>query len=171
MMIGNQSSFAIECHHEPLPNLTRRVFGRMCLWVGGVALGDIDEPACMLNVTEGVLANKLARLGDLDDPSLHGLSDRETFEFLDRVLYRDYGQSTEQLAEDSKRYFRFDFLTNGGEAFDRTQSFIRTEGDRVVLMFKNDANEFHSLRVPLETFLPVIRDFLQWLSDEGRGLA
>lgn len=62
MLIGDPDTFAIECYHEPIPNEGRSVIGRMCVWASGKRLGDIDEPACMLNVTEVELSRVLAGL-------------------------------------------------------------------------------------------------------------
>src|SRR3954464_10541528 len=103
MLIGDTATFAFECYHEPLPNETRRVFGRMCIWAGGHPLGDINEPACMLNVTEGRLERFLQRIESLDGSILRDLSDRDAFEFLNRALYGDDDRSDEQVSIDARR--------------------------------------------------------------------
>src|SRR5215510_1588035 len=124
MLLGDKEGFALECYHEPLRNEHRRVFGRMCVWASGWQLGDISEPACMLNVAEGHLSRVVARIDSLDDPVLRQLNDRDAFDFLDRTLYVDDDRSGEQVARDAERFFKFDFLTNGGGSFDETKSFI-----------------------------------------------
>src|SRR5262245_23915345 len=101
MLIGDVKGFGIECYHDPFPNETRRVFGRMCLWVAGHRLGHIDESACMLNVTEGHLQDVLESLESLSDPALASLGDREAFDLLDRALYLDDERTDEKIAEDS----------------------------------------------------------------------
>jgi hypothetical protein len=83
MLLGNKTTFAIECVHEPLKNESRRVFGRMAIWVNGTCLGDFEEPARMLNVTEGRLEDLIKRLPSLRDEKLNGLSDLEVFAYLD----------------------------------------------------------------------------------------
>jgi hypothetical protein len=167
MLIGDRNVFAIECYHEPLPNPAQRVFGRMCIWSSGHRMGDLEEPACMLNVTEGHLQAVLARLDSLHDPSLHGLNPDEAFRRLDDALYHGTGRSTEQVVEDAKRFFRFDFLTNGGESFDRTKSFLVNVGDSVRLIFRDEADSLHSGDIPRGVFTDVIEEFLAWISDEG----
>ena len=169
MLIGDKETFAIECYHDPLPSETRRVFGRMCLWVGGNRLGDIDEPACMLNVTEVYLQGLLHRVESLDDPALRSLDDREAFEFLDRALYLDDARSNEQIAKDAERFSKFGLLTNGGESFDRTKSFIIGEADRLRVLFENDERGFSSARVGRAAFVLTVRGFLAWLVDEGKN--
>lgn len=167
MLIGDRSIFAIECHHEPLPSPAQRVFGRMCIWSCGQRMGDLEEPACMLNVTEGHLQSVLARLDSLHDPALDGLNPDEAFRRLDNALYLDTGQSTEQVAEDARRFFRFDFLTNGGESFDHAKSFLVNLGESVRLIFRDEADRLHSGDIPRGVFTEVIKEFLDWIADEG----
>ncbi len=165
MLIGDKETFAVECYHDPLPNETRRVFGRMCVWVGGYRLGDIDEPTCMLNVTEGHLQELLQRLDVLDDPALRNLSDHEAFEFLDRAIYLDDERSTQQIANDSERFFKFDMLTNGGESFDHTKSFIIGHADGLRILFEDEQRRFLSGHVERATFILTVRGFLAWVAD------
>jgi len=141
----------------------------MCLWIEGRRLGDIDEPACMLNVTEGHLQGLLARLGSLEDPALRGLTDREAFEFLDRALYLDDDRSSEQVSADAERFFKFDLLTNGGESFDHTKSYVIADAERLRIMFEDDRQGFSSGRVGRAEFVLVVRGFLSWVADEGKN--
>jgi hypothetical protein len=171
MLIGDPKTFAIECYHDPLPNETRRVFGRMCLWVAGAALGDITEPACMLNVTEGFLQDTLNGLETLDDPALRTLSDREAYALLDRALYLDDERSNEQVSADSDRFGKFNFLTNCGESFDRTNSFIigNRDAENLRILFEDEQGHFWSGSVAQPTFILTVRRFLAWVADEGKN--
>lgn len=169
MLIGDPHSFGIECHHEPIPNETGRVFGRMCVFAEGWVLGDINEPACMLNVTEGHLSGVVRRLSSLDDKSLAGLSDREAFDRLNRAVYLDDGRSGHEVQQDAECYFRFDFLTNGGESFDGTKSFIVLSGGYVRVLFTDNTGEFRSAHVPIKTFSQVVSGFFAWIESEGRN--
>ena len=169
MLIGDKETFAVECYHEPLPNEARRVFGRMCIWVEGECLGDIDEPACMLNVTELQLENLLLRLESLDDPALRDLGDREAFDFLNHALYVDDTRTDEQVSRDAKRFFKFDLLTNGGESFDRSKSFIIGAAEQLRVMFEDDRRGFSSGRVDRATFIHAVRGFLAWVAAESQN--
>ncbi len=169
MLIGDPATFAVECYLEPLPNETRRVFGRMCTWAGGHPLGDINEPVCMLNVTEGCLERFLQRIDSLDDPVVRELSDRDAFEFLDRALYGNGDRSDAQIAIDARRFSKFDFLTNGGESFDRTKSFVTEAEDGLRLLFEDDKKGFAFARVPRDAFVSVIRSFLAWVAKDGEN--
>jgi len=84
MLIGNKRTFAIECYHEPIKNTSRQVFGRMCIWAGGVIRGDIDEPACMLNVTKEHLLDMIGRVESLNDEELAHLSDKTLISWTDQ---------------------------------------------------------------------------------------
>ena len=170
MLIGDFKSFAIEVHHEPIPNASKRVFGRMCIHACGVTLGDINEPACMLNVTEGHLSDVLRRFAMLDDVTVDTLDDRAAFDFLNQALYLDDDRTTDEIQRDSERYFRFDFLTNGGESFDRTKSFVTKSGDMARILFTDETDTFRVARVPQVEFCERISEFLSWVEQEGKNV-
>jgi hypothetical protein len=173
MLIGNKQTFAIECHHEPIPNDSRWVFGRMCLWCDGNPLGNIEEAACMLNVTEGFLQSLIQRLDALDDPALRQIGDRAAFDFLDHALYGDHERSSEQIVADATRFRKFDLLTNGGESFDNSKSFIIGDGDCLRILFVEyepgpgqTYKSFASARINRSDFIAVVRTFLDWMENE-----
>lgn len=170
MLIGNTHIFGIECHHEPIPNETKRVFGRMCIFASNQVLGSIDEPACMLNVTEGHLSDVIRQLPSLKDETLENLTDLEAFNFLDHALYMDDDRSDLEVQQDAERYSKFDFLTNGGESFDGTKSFIVASGSNVRLLFTDAADIFYSALVPHDEFVKVVTAFFVWIDDEGRNV-
>jgi hypothetical protein len=170
MFIGDPQTFAIECYHDPISNETRRVFGRMCIHSGGNVLGDITEPACMLNVTESHLESVMGTLSLLDDPTLSNKNDLEMFELLDRSLYRGDNRTNAEVAMDAKRYRKFDFLTNGGGSFDDTKSFIIHSGDHVRILFTGRDDKLQSIRVHTDVFRKVMGDFLKWLKKEGENV-
>ncbi|MBN8747793.1 MAG: hypothetical protein J0I65_09825 [Variovorax sp.] len=73
----------------------------------------------MLNVTAARFDGVMGRLQDLADPELQDLTDAQLYELLDNAIYRDDHTTPAQVAADAERFFKFDFLTNGGESFDR----------------------------------------------------
>jgi hypothetical protein len=167
MQIGDPATFAIECVHEPIPNENGWVFGRMRLWVHGLEVGNFDEPACMLNVTAGHLQSALERLPTLEEPTFARLSGVEVFRLLDAALYADDQRSPGQVAADALRYRKFDFLTGGGESFDRTKAFIwLCEGD--VCILAEELRGIVSARVAASEFTLAVDAFLAWLDTEGR---
>jgi hypothetical protein len=171
MLIGNPNIFAIECYHEPISTNTWYVFGRMCIWTKGIKLGDIDEPDCMLNVTELALLNTFNKHESLENNALAQFSDKTLFDFLNHALYIDDEVKTyEEIRADAEKYFKFDFLTNGGESFDRTKSFAISDGNNIRLLFTDSTEKFHSSHFPKQIFLDVITSFFAWMKNERQNV-
>src|SRR4051794_29591043 len=129
MIFRQPTDFAIEAYHEPYgPEWGG--FGRMCIHIQGVQLGDVRENHCFLFHATDQFRKLHPSVEALWDESFAGLSDAEIFAAVDHALY---------LAEDSdwQRYGRFEFLTNTGEQFDDSKTFIvcRPEG-RVHILFR-----------------------------------
>lgn len=165
---GDLAQFAIVCAHDPFGSEPHHVFGRMCIRAGDKVLGDFDEPACMLNVTASHLQAILERIPQMDGAIFQGQSDALAWDIIDNALYLDDDRSTEEIVADSKRFFRYDFLTNGGESFDNSKSFIVRDGDSVRLLFKTgDDDALESMNVEVGTFCAVVRGFLDWIDQDG----
>lgn len=166
MIFGDKKEFAIEVFHERLGENDTHVFGRMCIWVGDEMLGDLEEPACMLDVTSGFFESILVRISDLSSREFSGLGDLEIYSYLDEKLYGDDERTAAQVSEDADRYFKYDFLTNGGESFDNSKSFIVAEGFFFrVLFFNYEKNKFTGHKVSKVEFTNVINQFMIWYSD------
>jgi hypothetical protein len=168
MIIGDQSSFAIECYHESIPNDSERVFGRMCIWVKGNALGNINEPSCMLNVTKYTLERVIEWFQYHGDEELYQLSDSEAFTFLNQTVYSAEYRTQTELSRIYYRYNHYDFLTHGGESFDGKMSFIIAADKNFRILFEDIAGKFHSGHIPIKEFLSVINLFFSWLQSEGK---
>lgn len=138
----------------------------MCIRTASGVLGDVTEPSCMLNVTEGILERVLGNLPQLNEREIVELSDSEAFNFLNRVLYTDLERSPEELWQSHKRYFKYDFLSQGGESFDKGKSFIVLAGEKVRVLFSDTAGSFHSAYVEVREFSDVIHSFFAWLKNE-----
>jgi hypothetical protein len=164
---GDQAHFAIVCVREPFGSEPRHVFGRMCIRAGDKVLGDFDEQACMLNVTASHLRTILEHLLQMDCALFQDLSDALAWDLIDNALYLDDDRSTEEVAADSKRFSRYDFLTNGGESFDNSKSFIVRDGGSVRLLFKRGDDTLESMKVEVGTFCAVVRAFLDWIDQGG----
>lgn len=167
MRFGRPSAFAIDCHHDPIGNDRGWVFGRMAIVASGQQLGDIDKPGCMLNVTAGHLAAVVERLASLDEAAFRPLSDAEVFHRLDRALYLDDDRSDDEVRADAERYTTFDFLTNGGESFDHTKSFLVAEDDELRLVFRDRNDGLHAARFSQAAFTAATKQFQTWLRAEA----
>jgi hypothetical protein len=168
MQFGDPLTFAIECVHEPIANENRWVFGRMRLWLHGLEVGDYDEAACMLNVTAGHLQGALERLPGLDEPAFSLMSDVQVFHLLDAALYADDQKATDHVAADALRYRKFDFLTAGGESFNREKSFIWLCEGEVCIVSEEPTRGIVRGRVAASDFTHTVAAFLAWLDAEGR---
>ena len=169
MLFGDPSTFAIECFHDPIPNDNGWVFGRMVIRADAVRLGDITEPGCMLNVTVGHLEDLLRNIDNLDEAEFYDLADAELFKRLDHLLYGDDERSNSQIIEDAAKYSKFDFLTNGGESFDHTKSFLVARGQQLRLVFKDCDGALFSAHFSCAEFESAVKAFVAWVAHEGEN--
>jgi hypothetical protein len=165
---GNPSVFAFVCRHEPIPNDRGHVFGRMCIKSNEKVLGDFDEPACMLNVSASHLEAVVNRLPELETDMFVGQNDLAVWGKIDKSLYLDDDRSDEELAADSEQFFKFDFLTNGGESFDDSKSFVIREGSRVRILFVQGNATVSCMSVHIDLFEETVRAFLEWINTGGK---
>src|SRR5689334_8739342 len=87
MLFGDPNDFAIESGVEPDLPRPSPVWGHMCVWCRGVALGDITNTHCGLYVAFRRFGTLLENLDDLWDESFEGLDDQATWNLLDGLLY------------------------------------------------------------------------------------
>lgn len=171
MLFGMKEDFAIECFHEPdYPNDHGWVFGRMCVWAGGVELGDISEPACMLNVTEGHFQDCLGQLDALIDGSVNDLADEVAFRFLDAALYVDDDRTNQQVDADALRYSRFNFLINWGESFDGIKAFLLKSGEHFRILYRLSCDTTGGVEVTRDGLVNAMLAFLDWMVVEKRAV-
>ena len=121
MLFGDPATFAVEIHCEPVEPRSRG-FGRMCIFVGGMRLGNLDEEHCSLFHAVDRIAEVASTLPGLWDERFSCCEPEAIFAYLDRALY-DAGQPP------LENLHRFDFLTNTGEQFDHEKSFVYTQPD------------------------------------------
>ena len=164
---GDKAQFAISCVHEPFGSEPRYVYGRMCIRSGDKSLGDFHEPACMLNVTASHLHGVLERLPNLSADVFSGLGEASIWETIDRAIYRNDDRPMEEIVADAGRFFQYDFLTNGGESFDKSKSFIFREDDKVSILFIEDDKVLDSIVVSIDSFYSAVKGFLDWIDSGG----
>lgn len=165
---GNPSIFAFVCIHETIPNDRGHVYGRMCIRSNEKVLGDFDEPACMLNVTAAHLEAVIRSLPELETDMFVAKDDLSVWQRIDKALYLDDDRSSEEIAADANLFFKFDFLTNGGESFDDSKSFVLREGSRVRILFVQGNAALSCISVHIYLFEETVREFLEWISTGGK---
>jgi len=155
MTFGQPSDFAIEAYHEP-SGPEYGGFGRMCIYIHGTQIGDIRENHCSLFH----IAHQFRELPDfietLWDKAFVGLSNAEVFGLIDRA----------------PSWEPFDFLTNTGEMFNDSKTFIvcRPDGQvQILYQFRDDT--FGSGSCSIQSFRTVATAFVSWFDEQVRATA
>jgi len=167
-VFGDSVQFALECIHEPIPNERGRVYGRMCIRSNNQVLGDFEEPTCMLNVTAAHLEEVLRRLPELKTDMFSGQDDITVWERINKALYLDDDRSIEEVLADANLFSKFDFLTNGGESFDISKSFIIRDADCVRILFIQEGAGFSVMNIHIDLFTDAVTAFLDWINAGGK---
>jgi len=122
----------------------------------------------MLNVTARHLEEIVKRLASLESKVFFGLNDASSWEIIDKAIYRDDDRPMEKIAADTERFFKFDFLTNGGESFNTSKSFIVSEGGWIRILFVEGDNSLDCIHVSVDAFRSTVQAFLDWVSLGGK---
>jgi hypothetical protein len=165
MIFGHPLDFAIEAYHEPSgPQWAG--FGRMAIDVYGVRLGDIHENHCSLFHAVDRFRQVHPNIESFWDESFSGLSDAEIFSRIDRARY------TGEPSDCDVDYSPFDFLTNTGEQFDGTKTFIVCCPEaRVHILYQLRDGTLGSASCPVESFRAVAESFVRWFEEQVRTIA
>lgn len=162
MNFGLPTEFGIEVYHEPYgPEWMG--FGRMCIHIQGVQIGDLYQNHCSLFHATDQIRKFCTCLESLWEESFAGLTDIQIFAALDDALY---------LGEESKweRYGRFDFLTNTGEQFDCSKTFLFCRPEkRVHILYRLRDDSRGSGSCSAECFRSVAKAYLTWFDDQVRN--
>jgi hypothetical protein len=166
MLFGRRDDFAIECYHDPIPNETGLVFGRICVWANNIPLGNIHESGCILGAVASCFSQCLSELPSLYDSAVDDLSNEAAFDFLDRAIYGDDARTIERIENDARRYSRFVFLTNWSEAFDGTNAFLLYGPSGLRIVFRLRTDERGSAAITESGLVDAIEKFLHWVAAE-----
>ena len=149
-------------------------WGRMCLWVENHAIGDFDEPHCGLDSALSGLDEACKELSTLWCDEFNGLSCRQIWNYLDGRLYGFHGNEEiiyDELYEDNlsnnfDACYKFNFLTNWGEMFDRNgKSFLLNPPGTTnlkILNFFSKTNEVKPFVCSETGFRKAVKDFSIW---------
>ena len=124
MLIGDANDFAIEVMVEPELEIPSAVWGRMCIHVGKLVLGDFNDPYCALYPAYGHFQWHAQLVGQLCHDTFCNMTPEEIHDRVRQAIYGDDDRTMDQIQRDSLVYGRFDFLTNWGEQFDGYSSVI-----------------------------------------------
>lgn len=169
MTFGNPEDFAIEAYHEPAGPQWGG-FGRFCIHVQGTRLGNIRDNHCSLfdatNCFRELIGLPMRPEGrhtieTLWDDSFTGLSDIEVFALVDHALF------TGNPSDDLPEYAPFNFLTNTGEMFNGTKTFIACSPDGSVhILYQLRDDTLGSGTCSVETFRMVADAYVRWFDEQ-----
>ena len=170
MIFGNPLNFAVEAVVEPgpkfPPSFGRNVAGRMRLLVGGVSVGDINEPSCAPRALSEHLAEMCASSRKLWHSSLSGVPPEQQFQMLDQALFLGGGN------RELKKCHETVFLPNVSEAFDPVKGFVLSpsSGEMVLLLRLDDEGPLIHRNIPYAEFSSVTTAFAHWVTEQERTL-
>lgn len=127
MIFGDPKDFAIEVMTEPHLIAPSNVWGRMCVHIGDLTLGDFSDENCGLYGAYCGFKELLNSRTRLWDDSFDGLSREQIHDLVRNAIYGEDDRTLSAILADSQRYRRFDFLTNWDEQFDGFASVIIQE--------------------------------------------
>jgi hypothetical protein len=165
MTFGNPKDFAIEAYHEP-SGPQWGGFGRLRIHVAEICIGNIRDHHCSLFHVTDRFRELIQSADALWDASFAELSDADIFDIIDRELYIGKASNTRP------GFSRFDFLTNRGEMFDGTKTFIiGTPDGRVHILCEFRDDTFRSASCGVQAFRGAIQDYVRWFDEQVRTVA
>ncbi len=181
MIFGDKMDFAIEAMVEPDLKVPSSVWGRMCVWVAGVSIGDYDDHYCGLGAPESGFSEKCDQIDDLWIVEFETMSDSDIWNFLDGKLYNWNGnieleddRTLDQIRSDDKQYSKFNFLTNWGEMFDRGgKSFLLAQPDGMlkVLNYDYENSKVNNYLCSKFGFRRAVKCFCDWYAQQRTHLS
>jgi len=133
----------------------------MCIHIKGIALGDIRDNHCSLFHATERLREVAVNCESLWDHSFAGLSDAEMFALIDREIY------VGEASKSGPSYAACDFLTNTGEMFDGTKTFIIFRPpDRLHILFRLRDDTVGSASWSVPTFRRVADAYVRWFEKQ-----
>jgi hypothetical protein len=163
MLLGNLNEFAVEIYHEPAgPQWTG--FGRMCLHIQGLTIGNIEEQHCSLFHAVERICEVAKVMASQWDERFAGHTDEEIFAWLDAGLYSG------KVSVEDEDVHRFDFVTNTGEQFDDSKTFIYCSPEGMVrVLFERRDRVFRSACCDVATCCRVSTDLARWFKEPTRS--
>jgi hypothetical protein len=165
MLFGDPADFAIEAEPDTKPT-SSIVWGHMRVWCCGKAFGNFHETDCGISDPQVHMSRLANHLDALASPFLSALDDQAVWDFLDRALYLDVGQSAEDIELDAEAWGRHDFLTNAGEALDGYKSFIfLRDPETLRVLFRRSDEALVGCTVTSTGYVAAVKQFERWCTE------
>jgi hypothetical protein len=176
---GDPSDFAIEAIVEPDLIPPSAVWGRMCVWCRGCALGDLSETHCALYPAFTAFQALPDWLEDRWENRFEGLSGKELYELLEGASWANVADAGmpvpiewENRLHRTVNPWKFRFLCNWGEQFDGASAFLVCGPNENPLILSKRFTESSSfVEVSREGLLKASREFVKWFEEQQRHLS
>jgi hypothetical protein len=162
MIIGDTNNFAVEIYHESV-SAEWLGFGRMCIYVQGAKIGNIEEQHCSLFHAVDRITEVAEAIHSISDERFTQHTDEEIFAWLDAILYSG------DISVKDEDMHRFNFLTNTGEQFNDSKSFIVcfSQSSLVKIIYKDfDKDTIGSVSCSIDAYQAVSADLRQWFNNQ-----
>jgi len=180
MLFGDANDFAIEATVEPELEAPSAVWGRMCIHIGDMTLGDFDDHYCALYPAYGHFEWHAKRTDKLWDDIFTGMLPEQIHDTVRHAIYGDDDRTLEEIRRDSRRFADFDFLTNGGEQFEGYASVIASpSSDTIMVIHRPHVRPDSPRRLPGDFviancsrsgFIRASELFVQWFHQQTKRL-
>lgn len=172
VLFGDKSNFAIQAMLEPELKPPSFVWGRMCLWVSGLQLGDYKNKHCGIAQCTTHL-NQVVEIVDQLGISVFGnKSDQEIYSFLEEA-WLDPGSDDFGIENEFQKFHKFRFNYGFAEMFDgEPMSFLlRQPNGSLMLLFKTrNSSDLKKHVFSEQLFIDSVKNFDAWYNDQSKIL-
>lgn len=178
MLFGNPSDFAIEAEVDPGIRPPSAVWGSMCVWCQGRALGDLSERGCALYPAYCGFRAIPDLLVDRWEQGFASLSGTDLYELLEGASWTEVAAAGLQVPPEwqgrlcrGPSPWRYRFLANWGEQFDRDSAFlVCPPGGSVMILAERFADTGGCVEVTRAGMLEAAEQFVRWFREQSDRL-
>jgi hypothetical protein len=171
MIFGTKNIYAIEVYHKPLDDSSFYMTGRLCIHLFNKSFGDINEKDCALYEPYITLVEKIKNINILEY-NFKLNNDFDIFNFLDEKLYVGEKRPREQIYRDLDLYNKFDFMTNMGEMFNCSKSFLYMDCKKMIhilYQIHDEKDEIICNNIDKILFENISNDFIKWYEETEKN--
>lgn len=141
-------------------DLSKWIYGYMCLWAGGLRIGRGDE-LCAMTVAMAGFPDIIRNKGRRSDPALMRMAARAAFRMIHGALYGQHAQLTyRQLQLMSERFERYCVLHRGFDILDGWDAYLIEDHLIGRLIWRGLDKQIRETRLGPGEFDRVIDEFL-----------
>jgi hypothetical protein len=171
VLFGDKSNFAIQAMLEPELKPPSFVWGRMCLWVSGIQLGDYKNSHCGLAQCTTHLNQVVEKVDQLDVSVFGDKNDEEIYSLLENA-WLDPGSDDFGIENEFQKFHKYNFNYGFAEMFDRAPiSFLlKQHNGSLRLLFKtSNSSKVKQHIFTKQLFIETVENFDAWFNDQSKG--